>query len=126
MSPRRLTQAGYGILAAALLIRLASVYFYPLSDRLYSDMANYARIADDLRQGIWKPTHFFQAIGFSYVVYLFKSNTSDLSQAPGIYQSIIATMTLWGNQPRRALVIVWGWCHCWADRTSRRQRYMVP
>jgi hypothetical protein len=76
VSSRRLTQAGYALLAAALLVRLVSVYFHPLSHRLYSDMANYANLAEDLRLGIWKPTHFFQPIGFPYIMYSFKSTTS--------------------------------------------------
>ena len=95
MNSRRVARVGYVVLAAALFIRLASVYFHPLSWRVFSDMANYATIANDLREGIWKPTHFFQPIGFSYIVYLFQSAVSDWAQALGIYQSIIATASLW-------------------------------
>ena len=95
MNSRGLTRFGYAILAAALAIRLVSVYAYPLSERVFSDMRNYANIADDIREGVWKPKHFFQPIGFSYIVYLFRSTFTDWTQALGVYQSIIATASLW-------------------------------
>ena len=95
MDARLLRRVGYAALAVALIIRVTSVYFYPLSERLFSDMANYANIARDLREGIWKPTHFFQPIGFAYIVYLFQSTFSDWQQALGYTQSVLGTASLW-------------------------------
>jgi len=95
MNSRGLTRVGYVVLAAALIFRLVSVHFYPLSWRIFSDMGNYVNIANDLREGVWKPTHFFQPIGFSYIVYLFLLTFDDWTRALGIYQSIIGTASLW-------------------------------
>jgi hypothetical protein len=95
MDSRLRRRIGYAALAVALIIRVTSVYFYPLSDRNFSDMANYANIAKDLHEGVWKPTHFFQPIGFAYVVYLFQSTFSDWEQALGLSQSVLSTATLW-------------------------------
>ena len=95
MNSNRVARAGYVVLAVALIIRAGSEYLHPLSDRLYSDMGNYAVIASDLLAGIWRPTHFFQPIGFSFIVLLFKRTFTDWPQALAIYQSIIATASLW-------------------------------
>ena len=87
--------AGYAILAVAFIIRAASAYLYPLSNRLFSDMGNYSNIAEDLLTGTWLPTHFFQPIGFPFVVAFFKLAFRNWTQALAVYQSIIGAASLW-------------------------------
>ena len=95
MTASRTARAGYLVLAVALILRVGSEYLHPLSDRLYSDMGNYSVIASDLMAGIWRDTHFFQPIGFPFIVLLFKRMFADWPQALAIYQSVIATASLW-------------------------------
>jgi hypothetical protein len=97
-----MTGAGYAILAVAFIIRAASAYLYPLSNRLFSDMGNYSNIAEDLLAGTWLPTHFFQPIGFPFVVAVFKLAFRNWTQALAIYQSIIT------SNRRYDLFLVWG------------------
>ena len=47
------------------------------ASRWRSDMANYARVADLIKIGDWRATHFFQPIGFPYVILALKSFTAD-------------------------------------------------
>jgi hypothetical protein len=95
MNSKLMSRACYAILAVALVIRAGSTYLHPLSHRLYSDMANYSNIADDLLAGTWLPTHFFQPIGFPFIVSIFKWAFVDWTQALANYQSIIGTLSLW-------------------------------
>lgn len=95
MNSRHLTRAGYVILAVAFLIRVVSTHFHPLAARLYSDMANYAVIANDLRNGVWLPQHFFQPVGFPYIISLFMRAFTDWTRAFALYQAIIGTAALW-------------------------------
>ena len=88
-------RAGYAILVVAFIIRAASAYLYPLSNRLFSDMANYSKIAEDLLTGTWRPTHFFQPIGFPFVVAFFKLAFRNWTQALAVYQSIIGAASVW-------------------------------
>jgi hypothetical protein len=94
-TPERIAYAGYAILAVALILRLATVHFSPVSYRLYSDMGHYSNIADELLAGIWRPMHFFQPIGFPYIEYAFKRVFKDWAQAFGVYQSFITAASLW-------------------------------
>ncbi len=51
------------LLGAALRIAFAIVV-HPLDGSIYSDMANYVRIATDIAAGRWAPEDFFQSVGF--------------------------------------------------------------
>src|SRR5687768_16567614 len=95
MNSKHLTRIGYIILAAAFLIRAISGHLYPLSDRLFSDMGGYASIAKDLRNGVWLPQHFFQSIGFPYLVSLFMRTFTEWGRAFATFQAIIGTASLW-------------------------------
>jgi hypothetical protein len=88
--------AGYAVLAIGFAVRFLTVYFNPVSNRLYSDMGDYSHIADDLLAGIWRPRNFFRPIGFPYLEYAFKSLFADQwAQAFGVYQSVVTTAALW-------------------------------
>src|SRR5688572_22433239 len=95
MTSTWMNRLGYIVLGFAFIVRAASTYVSPVTHRLYSDMGNYATIADELMAGAWKPAHFFQPIGFPFVLYFFKANFANWPQAFGIYQSILATISLW-------------------------------
>ena len=58
-------------------------------------MGNYSNIAEDLLTGTWLPTHFFQPIGFPFVVAFFKLAFRNWTQALAVYQSIIGAASLW-------------------------------
>ena len=82
------------LLFVAFLVRLVALYVYPIRDSLYSDMGNYVAIADALGSpGPWKPTHFFQPIGFPSIVYVFKRAFADWAMALGLYQALLSTAT---------------------------------
>jgi len=62
---------------------------------LYSDMANYARYADELRSGPLKAIHFFQPIGLPSIIFVFKGLFLDWRTALGVYQVLASTATVW-------------------------------
>ena len=90
-----MTRAGYAVLVVAFLFRVVSTELHPLSARMYSDVLNYANIAYELLNGVWRPTHFFQSIGFPLILALFRRVFTDWTQAFAIYQAIIGTASLW-------------------------------
>ena len=93
MMPLRLRPAPRDLLLAAFLVRLAALYFHPIQDSLYSDMGNYVLVADSLGSGPWKPSQFFQPIGFPSIVYVLKRLFSDWGTALGLCQAVLSTAT---------------------------------
>ena len=64
------------LLSLGFIIRLIYVlFFHSMNQSIYSDMRNYIQVADQIIAGEWKATHFFQPIGFPYLIYLLKLMT---------------------------------------------------
>jgi hypothetical protein len=55
------------LLGAALRVGFA-IFVHPLGGSLYSDMANYVRVASDIVMGTWRVEDFFQPIGFPLLI----------------------------------------------------------
>jgi hypothetical protein len=93
MTSRRLP---YILLAMGFLVRLAYiVFFHRMDQSIYSDMRNYIQVADQIMAGEWKATHFFQPIGFPYLIYLLKLITTNwMSWLEGIHL-VTATASLY-------------------------------
>jgi hypothetical protein len=83
------------LLFVALVLRLAAVQINPPGTTLYSDMANYSLIADNVLAGVWQPSHFLPAIGFSLIVAAFKRLFTNWSGALAVYHVVISTATVW-------------------------------
>jgi hypothetical protein len=83
------------LLLVALALRVAAVEINPPGTTLYSDMANYSLIADNILAGVWQPAHFLPAIGFSLVVAAFKTLFTNWSGALAVYHVVISTATVW-------------------------------
>ena len=66
----------------------------PLSDQIWSDMYEYVVKADQVLDGVWKETHFFQSIGYSLVIAFFKTSFSNWSQALANFQAILSFVTV--------------------------------
>ena len=79
----------------AFALRLAAVQINPIATTLYSDMANYAGIADNILDGVWKPAHFLPAIGFSLVVAVFKRLFANWAGALAVYHLVLSMATVW-------------------------------
>jgi len=83
------------LLFLAFALRLAAVEINPPGTSMYSDMANYGLIADDILAGVWKPTHFLPAIGFALIVAVFKRLFTNWSGALAVYHVVLSTATVW-------------------------------
>jgi hypothetical protein len=90
------SRIAYLIIAVGFILRLAFVQFInPIDRMIFSDMANYVQISNDLLNHKWLVTHFFQPIGFPYLLYLLKLQSSDwLTWLAGI-QILVSTVSLW-------------------------------
>lgn len=63
----------------ALGLRLAYVMKGPvMSEEIWSDMKMYINISNDITAGIWKPTHFFQSIGYPYLISTLRTHFPNL------------------------------------------------
>lgn len=84
------------ILFAGFMFRLAYVQFVnPVARSIFSDMANYVYVADLIKNGEWRITHFFQPIGFPYVILLIKMITPDWTRLLEWIQIITGTISCW-------------------------------
>src|SRR4051812_36639263 len=84
------------LLLLAFAIRFAfGVYSHPPQLQLYSDMANYNRIADAILANQWDVNHFFQPVGFPLIVSLFKLLGQHWGYLIGLFHAVISTLTLW-------------------------------
>ena len=83
------------LLFVAFALRLAAVEINPPGSTLYSDMANYSGIANDVLAGVWKASHFLPAIGFSLIVALFKRLFTNWGAALAVYHVLLSTATVW-------------------------------
>jgi hypothetical protein len=83
------------LLFVAFALRAAAVEINPPGSTLYSDMANYAGIADKILDGVWSPSHFLPAIGFSLIVAAFKRLFTNWSGALAVYHVALSTATVW-------------------------------
>lgn len=90
------SRIAYIIIVVGFILRLAFVQFInPIDRMIFSDMANYVQISNDLLNHKWLVTHFFQPIGFPYLLYLLKLQTSDWMTWLEAIQIIASTMSLW-------------------------------
>lgn len=86
----------YIFLLLGLVLRIAYVrYLSPVGHSIYSDMANYVAIADMIQAGDWRITHFFQPIGFPYVILFLKMLSPEWTQLFGEIQMVVGTITVW-------------------------------
>lgn len=66
------------LLVAGIAARLGYVLFvHPPAMSVYSDMANYVQIADDIVQGVWRLSHFFQPLGYPLLLAGLKTVSTD-------------------------------------------------
>lgn len=66
-----------------------------LTDQIWSDMFEYTIKADQVLDGIWKETHFFQSIGYSLMIALFKKNFHDWGFSLSSLQAILSFLTVY-------------------------------
>lgn len=66
-----------------------------LADQIWSDMYEYTVKADQVLDGIWRETHFFQSIGYSLVIALFKKSFKDWGFALASFQAILSFLTVY-------------------------------
>lgn len=94
-SEKKYQTAVFLFLALALSVRLAYVSYGPaLIDQVWSDMREYVVKADMVLDGVWNPMHFFQSIGYSLVIALFKLKFFNWGKALAITQAIISFLTV--------------------------------
>lgn len=90
------SRIAFVILLAGFLLRLGYVQFIgPVARSIYSDMANYVYVADLIKNGEWRITHFFQPIGFPYVILLLKLITPDWTRLLEWIQIASGTISCW-------------------------------
>lgn len=84
------------ILLVGFLLRLGYVQFIgPVARSIYSDMANYVYVADLINNGEWRITHFFQPIGFPYIILLIKLITPDWTRMLEWIHIISSCLSCW-------------------------------
>ena len=63
------SRLAFALIALGFFLRLAYVQFiHPIGFSIYSDMSNYLSIADMILKNNWQVTHFFQPIGYPYLL----------------------------------------------------------
>jgi hypothetical protein len=87
---------GHLLLLVGIALRfIYTFYIHPLDHSIYSDMANYLRLADLMMEEKWEKGHFFQPIGFPLIIYFLKKISSDWMQWLTILHLLTASGTLW-------------------------------
>ncbi len=90
------SRMAYLLIGLGFILRLAYVQFInPIGSSLYSDMAGYVQVADLIKNGEWRVSHFFQPIGYPYIILILKSLSSDWISLLQWVHIFIGTMTLW-------------------------------
>lgn len=95
MMTNKNAKIAYTLIGLGFLIRLAYIRFHPIGSALYSDMRNYVALADLIKLGDWRPTHFFQPIGFPYLIVALKSLTFHWTHWLEAIHLVTSTLTLW-------------------------------
>jgi hypothetical protein len=78
----------------AIALRVTVLAMYPMGSALFSDMENYQNIADQVLAGVWKPSHFQQAVGFALIVAAAKRLFTNWIQALALYHLVLSTATV--------------------------------
>jgi hypothetical protein len=94
--PNKKSLPAYIIIALGFFLRLAYVQLInPISSSIFSDMNNYVSIADSINAGIWRASHFFQPIGFPYLILNLKNLTTDWMSWLEWIHILTSTCSLW-------------------------------
>lgn len=84
-----------GIFLISLLARGIFAFVFHSPDKyVISDVGNYIRIANLIGEGKWDEFHFFQPIGFPYLLHLLLSFFGDWSFPLAILQVLVSILTL--------------------------------
>lgn len=95
-SEKRYHATVIGLLLLALGVRVAFLLMgKPLEDQIWSDMREYTVKADMILNGEWNAMHFFQSIGYSFVIIFFKKNFDNWAKSLAYFQGIISFLTVW-------------------------------
>lgn len=95
-SEKRYDVTVLSLLVLALAVRIAFLIMgKPLEDQIWSDMREYTVKADMMINGEWNAMHFFQSIGYSFVIIFFKKNFENWGKALAYFQGIISFLTVW-------------------------------
>jgi hypothetical protein len=79
----------------ALGLRTAFVLYHPLQSFLISDVANYVRIANFINQGTWDSFHFFQPIGFPFLLSIFMKFSQNWILPFTVFQTTVSLATVY-------------------------------
>lgn len=92
----RYSRLAYIVIGLGFLLRLIYViWINPLNQLVYSDMSNYIYISDLIFKNDWRVTHFFQPIGYPYILLAVKSLASNWLNLLQWIQLISSTLTMW-------------------------------
>ncbi|WP_408097726.1 ArnT family glycosyltransferase [Peredibacter sp. HCB2-198] len=95
-SDKRYDLSVISLLILALAVRLCFLFYgKSLEDQIWSDMREYTVKADMIINGEWNAMHFFQSIGYSFVIIFFKKNFEHWGKALAYFQGIISFLTVW-------------------------------
>ena len=83
------------VLFLALVLRVTAVAVHPVTASLFSDMGNYAALGDDIVHGVWKPTHFYQPVGFSYLLSILKRLPIHWGVSLTVLHVVLSMATVW-------------------------------
>lgn len=83
------------IFTLGLCLRLYQTLFgVPLDQVVWSDMNGYVQIADMIRKDVWQVNHFFQSIGFPFVIVFMKEFTPDWGFNLSLLNCLLSSLTL--------------------------------
>lgn len=90
------SRIAYIIIGLGFFLRLAYIQFInPIASSIYSDMSNYVQVADLIRNGEWRVSHFFQPIGFPYLILVLKNLSSNWMTLLEWIHLVTSTLSLW-------------------------------
>ncbi|WP_408098375.1 ArnT family glycosyltransferase [Peredibacter sp. HCB2-198] len=105
------------LLIVGLVLRLVYVlWVFSPSQFVVSDVANYVRIAGQIGRGEWNDFHFFQPIGFPYLILFLERFFGDWATPLSVLQAITSTVTLfiiwkvsfetWGDKVAKGVLLI--------------------
>ena len=84
------------LIVLAFLLRLVYVLnVKPLQNEVWSDMAGYVNIANNILAGRWEPFSFFQSIGYPMLIAGLKSVMNNWGLTLSLLQALFSTFSVW-------------------------------
>lgn len=83
------------LFSLAIVLRMFYIFEGPvMSSEIWSDMKIYVGISNDISNGVWKATHFFQSIGYPMIMAALRQTTPHMVSVLSTLQAIASLIIL--------------------------------